>query len=74
MSLDTGFCDTRKAAGAVMQLHFCHSVALLMMSDVDLSNFLTPLKPYGIMKLAKLQLLPFFLPGDPASFAYAADA
>ncbi len=37
-----------------------------MMPDVDEDNFLPPLTPYGIMKLGKVKLLPFFLPGDPA--------
>ena len=37
-----------------------------MMNDVDEDNFLPPLTPYGIMKLGKVKLLPFFLPGDAA--------
>ena len=36
------------------------------MPDADADNFLPPLTPYGIMKLGKVKLLPFFLPGDPA--------
>ena len=66
MPLHTAFYDTRSTAGAVVHLHSCHSVALSMMPDVDEDNFLPPLTPYGIMKLGKVKLLPFFLPGDPA--------
>lgn len=66
MSLHAAFYDTRSTAGAVVHLHSCHSVALSMMPDVDPDNFLPPLTPYGIMKLGKVKLLPFFLPGDPA--------
>lgn len=66
MPLHTAFYDTRSAAGAVVHLHACHSVALSMMPDADPDNFLPPLTPYGIMKLGKVQLLPFFMPGDPA--------
>ena len=66
MPLHSAFYDTRSAAGAVVHLHSCHSVALSMMPDADPDNFLPPLTPYGIMKLGKVQLLPFFLPGDPA--------
>ncbi|MCR9236318.1 MAG: aldolase [Alphaproteobacteria bacterium] len=66
MPLHTAFYDTRSAAGAVVHLHSCHSVALSMMPDADPDNFLPPLTPYGIMKLGKVQLLPFFLPGDAA--------
>jgi ribulose-5-phosphate 4-epimerase/fuculose-1-phosphate aldolase len=66
MPLHSAFYDTRGTAGAVVHLHSCHSVALSMMEDVDANDFLPPLTPYGIMKLGKVALLPFFLPGDPA--------
>ncbi|MEY1554366.1 aldolase [Yoonia sp. R2331] len=66
MPLHTAFYDTRSTAGAVVHLHSCHAVALSLMPDADEDNFLPPLTPYGIMKLGKVKLLPFFLPGDPA--------
>ena len=66
MPLHTAFYDTRSSAGAVVHLHSCHSVALSMLPGADADNFLPPLTPYGIMKLGKVTLLPFFLPGDPA--------
>ena len=66
MPLHTAFYDTRSKAGAVVHLHSCHSVALSMLPDVDPDNFLPPLTPYGIMKLGRVKLLPFFLPGDAA--------
>lgn len=66
MPLHSAFYDTRSTAGAVVHLHSCHSVALSMLPDADADNFLPPLTPYGIMKLGKVKLLPFFLPGDPA--------
>jgi ribulose-5-phosphate 4-epimerase/fuculose-1-phosphate aldolase len=66
MPLHAAFYDTRSTAGAVVHLHSCHSVALSMLPDVDPDNFLPPLTPYAIMKLGRVKLLPFFLPGDPA--------
>ncbi|WP_299792378.1 aldolase [uncultured Marivita sp.] len=66
MPLHTAFYDTRSTAGAVVHLHSCHSVAWSMMPDADEDNFLPPLTPYAIMKLGRVKLLPFFLPGDPA--------
>lgn len=66
MPLHSAFYDTRATAGAVVHLHSCHSVALSMMPDADPDNFLPPLTPYGIMKLGRVKLLPFFMPGDPA--------
>lgn len=64
--LHTAFYDTRSAAGAVVHLHSCHSVAWSIMPEVDEDSFLPPFTPYGIMQLGKVKLLPFFLPGDPA--------
>lgn len=66
MPLHTAFYETRANVGAVVHLHSCHSVALSMMPDVDAECFLPPLTPYSIMKLGRVKLLPFFLPGDPA--------
>ncbi len=66
MPLHTAFYDTHSTAGAVVHLHSCHSVALSLLACEDADNFLPPLTPYGIMKLGKVTLLPFFLPGDPA--------
>ena len=66
MPLHSAFYETRSVTGAVVHLHSCHSVALSMMPDVNVDNFLPPMTPYAIMKLGKVKLLPFFLPGDPA--------
>ena len=66
MPLHSAFYETRSQAGAVVHLHSHHSVALSLMPDADEDCFLPPLTPYGIMKLGKVKLLPFFVPGDPA--------
>jgi ribulose-5-phosphate 4-epimerase/fuculose-1-phosphate aldolase len=66
MPLHQAFYDTRNGTGAVVHLHSCHSVALSMVPDIDPENFLPPLTPYAIMRLGKVRLLPYFMPGDPA--------
>ncbi|MGQ7847209.1 3-oxo-tetronate 4-phosphate decarboxylase [Granulosicoccus sp. 3-233] len=66
MSLHSAFYTTRSTAGAVVHLHSCHAVAWSLMPEVDEDNFLPPLTPYGIMKLGRVKLLPYFRPGDPA--------
>ena len=66
MPLHTAFYDTRSTAGAVVHLHSCHSVALSMMPDANEDDFLPRLTPYAIMKLGRVKLLPFFMPGDAA--------
>lgn len=64
--LHSAFYDTRKTTGAVVHLHSSHAVALSMLPEIDPQNALPPLTPYSIMRLGKVQLLPFFLPGDAA--------
>lgn len=64
--LHSAFYETRTGTGAVVHLHSTHSVALSMLPDTDADNVLPPLTPYTIMRVGKVKLLPFFLPGDPA--------
>ncbi|WOI55826.1 aldolase [Palleronia sp. LCG004] len=66
MPLHRAFYDTRGASGAIVHLHSAHSVALSMMPDVDEDDFLPHLTPYPIMKLGRVKLLPYFMPGDAA--------
>lgn len=66
MPLHAAFYETRSTAAAVVHLHSTHAVALSMLPEVDPEDFLPPLTPYAIMQLGRVQLLPFFLPGDPA--------
>lgn len=67
MPLHQAFYETRPArTGAVVHLHSCHSVALSLLPGVDPDNMLPPLTAYSIMRLGKVKLLPYFMPGDPA--------
>jgi len=67
MALHQAFYETRpEKTGAVVHLHSCHSVALSVLPDVDAENMLPPITAYGVMKLGKVVLLPYFMPGDPA--------
>lgn len=67
MALHQAFYETRPAkTGAVVHLHSCHSVALSLLPEVDPDNMLPPLTAYSIMRLGKVKLLPYFMPGDPA--------
>ncbi len=67
MPLHRAFYDTRSTTGAVVHLHSTHSVALSMLPGIDPDNMLPPLTAYSIMRLGKVQLLPYFLPGDAAT-------
>lgn len=66
MPLHAAFYETRTGTGAVVHLHSTHSVALSMLPDTDPDNALPPLTPYAVMRVGKVALLPFFLPGDAA--------
>ena len=66
MPLHSAFYETRTGTGAVVHLHSTHSVALSMLPDTDPDDALPPLTPYAIMRVGKVALLPFFLPGDAA--------
>ncbi|WP_170389864.1 3-oxo-tetronate 4-phosphate decarboxylase [Ruegeria arenilitoris] len=63
--LHSAFYDTRQQTGAVVHLHSKHSVAWSMLPEVDPDDVLPPLTPYSIMRVGRVKLLPFFLPGDP---------
>lgn len=67
MPLHSAFYETRGAkAGAVVHLHSCHSVALSVLPEIDPDNVLPPITAYSVMRLGKVKLLPYFMPGDPA--------
>lgn len=64
--LHSAFYDTRHGAGAVVHLHSCHSVVLSMLPETDPDNVIPPITAYSVMKLGRVKLLPYFMPGDPA--------
>ncbi len=66
MPLHAAFYESRQKTGAVVHLHSTHSVALSMLPDHDEDCFLPPLTAYSVMRLGKVQLLPYFRPGDAA--------
>ena len=58
--------DTRPSTGAVVHLHSTHAVAWSMVPGVDPDDLLPPLTAYAVMRLGRVALLPFVVPGDPA--------
>lgn len=66
MPLHAAFYETRTNAGAVVHLHSTHSVALSMLPETDPEDAIPPLTAYAVMRVGKVALLPFFVPGDPA--------
>lgn len=58
--------DERPQSGAVVHLHSTHSVAVSCLPDVDPCNCIPPLTAYYVMRVGRLPLVPYHVPGDPA--------
>lgn len=64
--LHAAFYATRPQTGAVVHLHSTYATAWSLNPGLDAGNVLPPITPYAIMRLGKVALLPFFVPGDAA--------
>jgi len=64
--LHLAFFRTRPGTGAVVHLHSTHATALSMLPGIDPQDAVPALTPYLLMRVGRVPLLPFFVPGDPA--------
>ena len=64
--LHTAMYEERPQSGAIVHLHSTHSVAVSCLPDVDPDNCIPPLTAYYVMRVGKLPLVPYHMPGDPA--------
>lgn len=58
--------DERPQSGAIVHLHSTHSVAVSCLPEIDTHNCLPPLTAYYVMRVGRLPLVPYHMPGDPA--------
>ena len=65
--LHRAFYETRPGTGAVVHLHSTCATALSCLDDVDPQDAIPPLTPYVVMCVGRVPLLPYVMPGDPAS-------
>lgn len=56
----------RPRSGAIVHLHSTHSVAVSCLPSIDPCNCIPPLTAYYVMRVGKLPLVPYHIPGDPA--------
>ena len=56
----------RREARACVHLHCTNAVAVSCCDGLDAENVIPPLTPYYVMKIGKLPLIPYFMPGDEA--------
>lgn len=54
----------RPQAGAVVHLHTPHATAWSMVQGIDPADCLPPLTPYSVMRLGRVALVPFAVPGS----------
>jgi len=55
---------SRPSVGAVVHLHTPHATAWSMVAGLDPANCLPPLTPYAVMRLGRVALVPFAVPGS----------
>lgn len=58
--------DERPQSGAIVHLHSTHSVAVSCLPEIDPCDCIPPLTAYYVMRVGKLPLVPYHMPGDPA--------
>ena len=64
--LHSAMYEERPKAGAVVHLHSTHAVAVSCLADLDSADVLPPITAYYVMRIGRLPLVPFYLPGDRA--------
>ena len=57
--------QARSLAGAVVHLHAPNCMAVACLVGLGQESVLPPLTPYFVMRIGRLPLVPYFLPGDP---------
>lgn len=56
----------RPQSEAIVHLHSTHSVAVSCLPDIDPCDCIPPLTAYYVMRVGKLPLVPYHIPGDPS--------
>ncbi len=64
--LHLAYYQSRPDEQAVVHLHSTWSVAVSCLSDLDPTSVLPPITAYFVMRVGRLQLVPYFPPGDVA--------
>ncbi|QJQ99020.1 3-oxo-tetronate 4-phosphate decarboxylase [Halomonas sp. PGE1] len=56
----------RPQSAAIVHLHSTHSVAVSCLPEVDPCDCIPPLTAYYVMRVGRLPLVPYHVPGDPS--------
>jgi ribulose-5-phosphate 4-epimerase/fuculose-1-phosphate aldolase len=75
--LHRAFYEGRPQTGAVVHLHSTFATALSCLADVDSEDAIAPITPYVVMRVGRVPVLPYTIPGSadvaPLVRARAAD-
>jgi 3-dehydro-4-phosphotetronate decarboxylase len=70
LPLHFGFYEARPAARAVVHLHSTYATLLSCLADVDPEDAIPPITPYVVMRVGRVPVVPYTLPGDAAVKPY----
>ena len=65
LPLHRAFYEGRPATQAVVHLHSTYATALSCLADTDPEDAIPPITPYMVMRVGRVPVLPYTLPGSP---------
>jgi 3-dehydro-4-phosphotetronate decarboxylase len=65
LPLHFGFYEARPSARAVVHLHSTFSTLLSCLADVDPEDAIPPITPYVVMRIGRVPVVPYTMPGAP---------
>ncbi len=65
LPLHRAFYEGRPATQAVVHLHSTFATALSCLADVDPEDAIPPITPYMVMRVGRVPVLPYTMPGSP---------
>jgi ribulose-5-phosphate 4-epimerase/fuculose-1-phosphate aldolase len=65
LPLHAAMYEVRSSARAIVHLHSTYSVAVSMLRSVDPACAIPPLTAYFVMRVGRVPLVPYHMPGDP---------
>jgi 3-dehydro-4-phosphotetronate decarboxylase len=65
LPLHRAFYEGRPQTQAVVHLHSTFATALSCLSDVDPADAIPPITPYMVMRVGRVPVLPYTVPGSP---------
>ncbi|MGF7163013.1 ribulose-5-phosphate 4-epimerase/fuculose-1-phosphate aldolase [Rhodoligotrophos appendicifer] len=64
LPLHRGFYRGRPDTRAVVHLHSTYATAISCLADIDPENAIQPITPYMVMRVGRVPLLPYTMPGS----------